>query len=244
MRQIKAFWGLKRKDKVMICRVSDLLNKGFDTEKIISDFIRINKSVWDDLTGSEYIWTEKMLKSQLEICPEHLYCAFEEGKMVATASGFRTTEEDMKRYKSWLEKTGNGYFTHHVPDGDIGFGADLSVLKEASKRTSDRLMLTLLFKGLIGNGLKALYLGSRIPGYHKHSELAVEEYVFGKRSSGKPFDPELYFYLKQGFEIVEIIPEYMNDPESLNYGVLIRWRNPLYGVTKMFPLLKLFARFR
>ena len=41
-----------------------------------------------------------------------------------------------------------------------------------------------------------------------------------------------------GFEIVEIIPEYMEDPESLNYGVLIKWSNPLYKVTMALPFLK------
>ncbi|MDA8240869.1 MAG: hypothetical protein M0Z67_10950 [Nitrospiraceae bacterium] len=43
-----------------------------------------------------------------------------------------------------------------------------------------------------------------------------------------------------GFEIVEIIPEYMEDPESLNYGVLIKWSNPLYKVTMALPFLKPF----
>ena len=66
--------------------------------------------------------------------------------------------------------------------------------------------------------------------------MEVEDYVFGKRKSGKPLDPELYFYLKNGFKIVEVIPGYMHDPESLDYGVLIRWDNPIYIITRMFPL--------
>jgi len=44
-------------------------------------------------------------------------------------------------------------------------------------------------------------------------------------------------YLKHGFEIVEIIPDYMEDSQSLNYGVLIRWANPLYPLTRRAPLL-------
>ena len=99
-------------------------------------------------------------------------------------------------------------------------------------------MLSLLVCSVFAGGLKALYLGSRIPGYHKHKDTPVDNYVFGKRATGKPFDPELYFYLKQGFEIVEIIPEYMDDPESLNYGVMIGWKNPLYRLTKNIPFLK------
>jgi len=238
MERIKNFLRLKRKDKALICRVSDLLKTGVNPKVIIQDFIRINQAVWDGITQTEYIWTEEMLESQFRICPEHIYCAFEAGKMVATASGFITNTCDLRQYKTWIEKTGNGFFSHHVPAGDIGFGADLSVMKGASPGTSDRLMLSLLFCSVLGHGVAALYLGSRIPSYHKHTEMKVEDYVFGKRKNEKPLDPELYFYCKDGFEIVEVIPEYMDDPESLNYGVLIRWKNPLYGITQTMPFLK------
>jgi hypothetical protein len=91
--------------------------------------------------------------------------------------------------------------------------------------------------------VQSVYLGARIPGYHKHSHIPVTDYVFEKSKSGKPIDPELYFYLKQGFEIVKIIPEYMEDPESLNYGVLIRWINPLYQGTRVFPFLMPMIRY-
>jgi hypothetical protein len=73
--------------------------------------------------------------------------------------------------------------------------------------------------------------------------MSVEDYVYGMRKSGKPLDPELYFYMKNGFEIVDIIPKYMEDPDSLDYGVLIRWENPLYWVTRALPFLKPVIRY-
>ena len=221
-----------------IARVSDLIEKGFDINLLANEFIRIDKEVWQDITNSQYFWTKEMLKSHFQICPQILYCAFENGKMVATLINLFTTEADLKENKSWLEKTGNGFLTTHRPDGDIGFGVDLSVLREASRKVSDKIVLTAIFISVLGERLKSVYLGARIPSYHKHKHLKVEDYVFGKRKSGKPLDPELYFYQKLGFEIVEIIPEYMEDPESLNYGVLIRWNNPIYQTTKTFPFLK------
>jgi hypothetical protein len=236
MKIFRVFKKLK-KDKVVICRVSDLLKAGFDQQIIMNGMIRVNESVWDGITDQRYIWTDEMLRSQFRICPDLIFCAFENGQMTATASGFFTTEADLDKYKSWLEKTGNGYFTRHNTTGNVGFGADLSVTRDASTRTSNRLMLSFLFE-IIGYELKALYLGSRIPSYHKHRQMPVEDYVYAKRQSGKPLDPEIYFYLKDGFEIVEIIPDYMDDPESLNYGVLIRWNNPLYRVTKILPFLR------
>jgi len=226
------------KKTLAIARVSDLIEKGFETDLLADEFIRINKEVWGNIIDSQYIWTKEMLMNQFQLCPHLLYCAFENGEIVATASGIFTTEEDLRKHQSWLEKTGDGYYTTHNPDGNVGFGADLSVLREAVKKTSAKIMLALLLLTILGEGLKSLFLGSRIPRYHKYKHIKVEDYVFGKRKSGKPLDPELYFYQKLGFEIVEIIPEYMEDPESMNYGVLIRWNNPLYKITKTFPFLK------
>src|SRR5208337_1366143 len=109
---------------------------------------------------------------------------------------------------------------------------ELSVIKTAPKKAADKIVLTAILDGIIGEGLKGVYLGARIPAFHKHNHMKVEDYVLGKRQNGKPLDPELYFYIKNGFEIVDIIPEYMEDQKSLNYGVLIQWKNPFYQMTK------------
>ncbi len=243
MKNLKAFLKLRKSDRTLIIsRVSDLVQGGFDIEKLALDFVRLNQEVWGDITGARYLWTKEMVLSHFRTCPRHIYCAFEKGSMVGSLTNIATTKNDMKSNKTWLEKTGGGYLDTHRPDGNIGFGVDLSVSRRASGKVSNRLILSALFVSVLGEGLKAVYLGARIPGYHKNQPLSVQEYVYGKRKTSKPLDPELYFYLKNGFEIVEIIPEYMDDPESLNYGVLIGWKNPLYDVTKVFPFLKTMIR--
>lgn len=242
--KIKTFFKLGRnntKNGLVTARISDLLKSRANAESLAEDFVRINLEVWKGITNT--FWTKEMVLNHFKICPQIQYCAFENGKMVATLTNMFTTEEEMLKNKTWLEKTGNSYLTTHRPKGDIGFGVDLSVTREASKKVSDRIVLAAIFISVLGEGLKGVWLGARIPSYHKHKDMKVEDYVFGKRKSGKPLDPELYFYQKLGFEIVEIIPDYMEDPESLNYGVLIKWDNPLYKVTKIFPFLKPVIRF-
>ena len=242
--KIQTFFKLKRHDNnVKIIRVSDLIKRGVDTEWLADEFVRLNREVWGEITDSRYIWTKEMVVSHFRTCPNIIYCAFERRVLVATLTNMATTEDDMKKNKTWLEKTGGGFLTTHRPDGEIGFGVDLTVSKKASRRVSDRIVLAALLIAVCGKGVKAVYLGSRIPSYHKHSQMPVEEYIFGERKNGKPFDPELYFYLKNGFEIVEIIQDYMIDPESLNYGVLIKWANPMYEITKALPFLKMAIRF-
>ncbi len=233
----------KKKNKSLrVASVEMLLKKGFSAENLAREFVRINEEVWREITNEKYIWTLKKVISQFAICPHLIYCVFEDEEIVGTLSSICLTENDLKRNKSWLEKTADGFLTTHKEDGNIGFGVDLSVTRKASKKASDRLVLTAILISGIGKGIKSIYLGARIPSFHKHSTMNVEEYVYGKKKNGKPLDPELYFYLKNGFEIVEIIPEYMDDPDSLNYGVLLRWNNPLYKITITFPFLKAIIR--
>lgn len=220
-----------------IARVNDLLNAGVSRRTIADDFVRINREVWGNLTSVEYLWTHEKLQQHFSVCPEYIYCAFENGRMVGTLTSIRTTEEAVRFKNSWLAKTGTGCLTTHAPDGPIGFGVDLSITKSASRAVSQRIVLVALFLGVLGESLQAVYLGARIPGYHRHRHLPVRDYVYGRTKNGKPRDPELYFYLKSGFEIVEILPDYMEDPQSLNYGVLLKWANPLYLVTRRAPFV-------
>lgn len=226
------------RNTLRIYRVSDLLARGFDADKLTGEFVRLNQEVWGEITDQRYLWTIGMVKSHFRICPELIYCAFENGRMTASLTCMAITEEDMQKNKTWLAKTGDGYLTTHRPDGNIGFGVDLTVSRNASRGVSNKIVFSALLVSLLGNGMKAVYLGARIPSYHKYHPMPVENYVFGTRRNGKPLDPELYFYLKQGFKIVEIIPEYMEDPDSLNYGVLIRWGNPIYKLTMTMSFLK------
>ncbi len=59
--------------------------------------------------------------------------------------------------------------------------------------------------------------------------MTPQEYIAAKTSSGKCLDPEIWFYLKAGLQIVKVIPDYFEDPESCNNGVLLAWKNPFHN---------------
>ena len=228
---------------VAIARVSDLLKWGVDQEWLAREYVRINCEVWGCLTESVYIWTLEKARRHFETCPEILYCLFLNGKLVGTLTNMFTTEQDLCDKKTWLEKTANGTLECHRPNGKLAFGVDLSITKEAERKgLGTRMVLAALLVTLIGEGKKAAYLGARIPAYHRQNGMSVDDYVFGVRTNRKPLDPEVYFYMKSGFEIVEIIPGYMEDPQSRDFGVLMKWENPFYRITEKFPFLKSLVR--
>ena len=226
------------KKRLVIARVSDLVKIGVDKGWLADEFARIDKEVWADLTDSNHMWTKDQILGHFDICPEMMYCAMVNGEVVCTLTAIRTNAEDSLKNKSWLEKTGNGSLETHVPTGDMAFGASLSVSK-AKQGIGSRMVLSAILISLIGEGLKSVYLGARLPGYHKFNHaLSAEEYVFSKREDGQRVDPEIRFFERKGFEIVEVVPEYMYDPDSCNYGIIMKWDNPLYRICLVFPLLR------
>ena len=135
---------------------------------------------------------------------------------------------------TWNEVTDNGFIKKtHNPNGNTLYGVDLSVSRFAN--SASKSLIVHIAKLIIRKRLEQGILGARVPRYYKHSKgMSIEDYVYGKRKK-RPFDPELAFYKRIGLEIVGILPNYIEDPESCNYGVLLCWKNPFHG--KPFPRL-------
>lgn len=50
-------------------------------------------------------------------------------------------------------------------------------------------------------------------------------------------DPEIELYSKvPGVEMVGVVPEYFKDWESMNYGVMFNWNNPVVRFPFLRPL--------
>ena len=77
-------------------------------------------------------------------------------------------------------------------------------------------------------GLKGIVFSGRLPTLAKRIKRfgSVEEYVEQIKQK-KQRDPVLSFQLHNGFEVIGIIPGYLNiDRASLGYGIHLVWRNP------------------
>jgi len=76
--------------------------------------------------------------------------------------------------------------------------------------------------------LRGMIAGSAIIDYYKVADsVPVEQYV-ADVATGRRFDTNLSKQLHKGFKAHYPIPNYINDEEALEYGVLIVWENPDY----------------
>ena len=228
---------MKKKSAIRIASISDLLLEGIQPEVIITAFVSVNKAAWPPPFPQEILWTEYEVSQHIKNCPQLQFCAIYEGRIIGTVSTIHISESAVLNCKGWESISGFGTLKTHTNDGNCMFGIDLSVIPEfQGKGVSEKLITTALLMGAVLVNKKGCFLGSRMPSYHKKSHIPVEQYVFGKKLEGKTMDPEIRLYQGDGFRIINIIPDYIKDPDSLNYGALMFWENPFYKYTRYLPI--------
>jgi len=120
---------------------------------------------------------------------------------------------------------------------------DLSVHPSYQRKGVGRKLMEVIGRLAIKYNLKQGVLGGRIPNYHKFADkIKVEDYIKTDKTTQNniPPDPEILFYRQLGLKVVKIIPNYFDDPESLNYGVLLVWKNPFYNKWYRWIAAKIF----
>jgi len=206
------------------------------TENDLPDLLHIDEEIWPNFRASEGV-----LRSRIGIFPRGQLVAAVEEKVVGSLFTLRINYAEWEgRNFSWNEITDSGTFrTTNRSDGTDLYGVGLAVLKKFQGKgmgIADRLMIgagRIVFQ----KNLRAIYLGARMPGYHKHLGINPEEYIASRRN-GRSIDPEIHLYESAGFSIVKLLPNYVIDQPSSNLGVLMVRRNP-FGKISGFTLGKI-----
>jgi len=199
----------------------------------ISDIDRITeieRKTWGDSGAAD----AQKLKSRIEIFPNGILVAELDNKIIGVVATEIINYDDWgNKNFTWYDVTDNGFIKKtHNPHGDMIYGVDLSVIPDAPPNIGTKL-LECIGKLAIRYNFKGGMLGGRIPNYHKFSsQYSPEEYIKQKiktKNGLEPLDPEIRFYLRANLKIMKVMPDYFQDPESLDYGILLLWENPFYG---------------
>ncbi|MCK4419977.1 hypothetical protein KAV79_09230 [Candidatus Aerophobetes bacterium] len=222
--------------------------------------IKVREGRIDDLEGmllvEEEAWpkglraSREMFECRLKTFPQGTFVAEAGGKIEGVVVTEILNSDLINHIRTWDETTDNGYIRNtHNPEGDTIYGVNLSVSPCAQKRVAIAL-LEAIEKLIIRYSLKQGLLSGRIPGFAKYfkqycqkknlssvsneeRDKVAEQYLWTTTSHGRALDPEIDFYKKRDFKMIKLLPGYIEDPQSLNYGVLFLWTNPFYG--KPFP---------
>lgn len=198
--------------------------------KDIEDILWIEEKAW----GKEGAATREMFESRIKTFPEGIWVAEINKKIVGVVVVERVNYDLKKNSFSWYEITDNGFIKNsHRSDGNVIYGVDLSVDPFFQRLGIGTKLLEVIARLTINKNIKYGVLGGRIPGYHKYADkMSAEEYVSAvitEKGESMPLDSEIRFYKKAGLKIVKVIHNYFKDPESLDNGILLIWKNPFYN---------------
>lgn len=162
--------------------------------------------------------------------PDGFFTAFVDGQGAGNLKSFRIDLDIDDPIESWDDITDGGTGAKHTPGGDTLYVSSLGVSPRFRGLRLGQTLVDFAKEYAIRAGCKQVALGCRIPDYHQHANVPVEQYIRMRREDGQLLDNELRFYSRCGMTFIKPLPEYMSgddaDPQSLNYGVLSVWRNP------------------
>lgn len=179
--------------------------------------------VYDNLGGA---WKQEQYLSQVGRFPEGQIGIEDNGVLVAAAFSMIVDYGRFGDNHTYAQITGDGYLTHHTPDGDTLYGVDIFVHpKSRGLRLGRRLYDAR--KELCRNfNLRRFIAGGRIPGYAQYADSLTPVRYIEQVKSREIFDPVLSFQMANGFHVRKLLTGYLPvDADSHGYATLLEWIN-------------------
>jgi GNAT superfamily N-acetyltransferase len=151
------------------------------------------------------------------------------GQVVACATDFRTSAIDFTHYEHrYLDAVAHNWLSHHDPQGEWLYGADIGVLP-AYRRQGLATLLYQARRALVQRlHLRGHIAGGLLAGFGAYkTQLSAPAYV-AKVIAGEILDPTLSVQLKRGFRVHGIIQHYVDDPACDGKAAFLVWDNPAY----------------
>ncbi len=179
--------------------------------------------------GRDEAYLTSQIRGHISAFPEGQFVAEFEGDIVGYCATFIVSEELAIAPHSWMEITGGGFASRHNPDGDVLYGLEVLVDPNFRRlRIGQRFYQTRqdLCEYL---ELKAIIFGGRMPGYAEHAAEYPDPLAYLTAVKNQTHqDPVVNFQLKQGFEPLGVLRNYMpSDKASGGAAAHMSWRNPL-----------------
>jgi len=174
------------------------------------------------------IWKPHHLESHLKAFPQGQFVAEYDGQITGSVSSLIVKLEPPYKDHTWTEVCGGPEFRNHNPKGDSLYGADVSTHPDYRRIGIATLLYDARKNLCIKLNLRRIIAGGRLFNYCEFvDKMSPDEYI-QKVIEGKIDEPVLGFQLKNGFEFIKVLENYLKDSRSVDYATFIEWKNPNY----------------
>jgi len=194
--------------------------------------LELEKQAW----GEDSAAMKEMVLSRIMTFPEGNLVAILGGEIVGLLCTLLVKNYDLRNtFRTWYEATDYGQIAGlHDPEGETVYGVNLSVMPSIREHNIGRMLVCHGIEHLVvGANRPMTVLGGRMNGYAKYLSknpgTDPGEYL-QLVVDGKTKDPSINFFTGLEFRginyrAVRVLPDYFEDPESLDNGVLLVWDN-------------------
>lgn len=195
-------------------------------EEDFEALINIQRECFPPPFPEELLWNRKQLSSHLAHYPEGALCIEIEGELAGSLTGMLVGLEAEATSHSWEQVTDSGYIRTHEPDGKSFYIVDIGIRPMFRKMELGKLLLQSAYERVVEDRLERVIGGGRMPGYKRFSkEMTADQYT-EKVLAGELKDPVITFLMRSGRTPVGLVKDYLEDEDSLNYALLMEWKNP------------------
>lgn len=196
------------------------------TKNDFDQLITVQKEAFPPPFPEDLLWNTEQLTNHVSLFPEGALCVEIDEKIAGSITGLLVQWANGDEDHSWAEITDNGYIRNHDPEGNTLYIVDICISPSYRKLGLGKWMMQAMYETVVQLGLERLLGGGRMPGYHLHSaDMSIYQYA-EKVLQGELKDPVISFLLRCGRTPVKPVANYLEDEESLNYGMLMEWKNP------------------
>ncbi|MCB9677403.1 MAG: GNAT family N-acetyltransferase [Alphaproteobacteria bacterium] len=174
-------------------------------------------------------WKYEHLRSQLNEWPESQLGLFLDGRLVASAAHLIVDSDEYESWSDWMDLADGGLIRNHDPEGDTLYGIEMQVHPDYRGMKLTRRLYDARKDICRDRNLRSMRIGGRMPGYAEHQHaMTAEQYVHAVMGK-QLFDPVLTAQLANGFQLREIIPDYLpSDEDSAGFATFLEWVNEDY----------------
>lgn len=197
----------------------------------IPTIVAVHKAAYPDYPEEGGHYNERSYHMQLEAFPEGQFLAEIDGRIVGYATSLIVQLDDSHWY-TYPEITGAGTFNTHTPSGDTLYGADIAIHPDYRGRGIARRLYKQRKNLLKRYNLRRMIAYGRIPGYNEYAgRITAKEYV-ELVMLGRLQDPALNAHLMAGYQVKNVLLDFVWDDASLNYCTFLEMPNPNYKPEK------------
>ncbi len=200
-----------------------------------SDFdqlIDIQKECFPPPFPSDLWWKKDQLANHVRIFSGGAICAEVDGELAGSITTLIVN--NYGEVHTWEEVTDNGSIGTHDPNGNVLYVVDISVRPKYRKSGIGKLLMQSLYHLVVHLQLEAVLGGSRMPGYNKVKDIMSPQNYLDGIITCEHDDPVVSFLMKAGRSPIKLLPNYLDDPESADFGVLMEWKNPFLRKSNIF----------